>query len=325
MRRREAARLRFRDPEPTRTPGNDRRPAPRWRVVAVAAGLFVAACADRTPPASGAPCAATGGWVEPGPGRTVGEKAVLEEAARARIVLLGEVHDDPAHHDWQLDLVSALHRQNRPLVIGVEALPRSAQAELDRWVAGELGEAEFLAATRWSETWGHDPKLYFPLFRFARDHRIPMLAMNVDRRLVSRVAREGWAGVPADERQGVGDPAPPAAAYRRSLTQAFSGHAEAVGRQDGAAAARLERFIEAQLTWDRAMAEAVAGAAAARPDATIVGIAGRGHVEHGWGIPDQLRDLGATPMVLLPVSADEACADAGLADAVFVLPARYPR
>lgn len=266
-----------------------------------------------------------GSWVEPGPRRIVGEMAVLKEAVGARIVLLGEVHDDPAHHDWQVDVVSALHRQNRPLVIGVEALPRSAQTDLDRWVAGELGEAEFLAATRWSETWGHDPELYLPLFRFARDHRIPMLAMNVDRRLVSRVAREGWAGVPADERQGVGDPAPPAEAYRRSLTQAFAGHAEAVGRRDGAAATRLERFIEAQLTWDRAMAEAVAGAAAARPEATIVGIAGRGHVEHGWGIPDQLRDLGATPKVLLPVSADEACADAGLADAVFVLPARYLR
>lgn len=70
------------------------------------------------------------------------------------------------------------------------------------------------------------------------------------------------------------------------------------------------------------MAEAIAVGSAARPTATLVGIAGRGHVEHGWGIPRQLEDLGApSPMVLLAMPADEACAaPAGVADAIFVLP-----
>ncbi|HYN38683.1 MAG TPA: ChaN family lipoprotein, partial [Rhodospirillales bacterium] len=144
------------------------------------------------------------------------EAVILERAAAAPIVLLAEVHDDPAHHAWQLRMLSALRGRGRPLVLGVEMLPRRAQPDLDRWVAGELSERAFLQAVRWQETWGHDPALYLPVFRFARDHRIPMLAMNVDRSLVAKVARSGWEAVPAGQREGLGEPAMPAEPYRRS-------------------------------------------------------------------------------------------------------------
>lgn len=270
-----------------------------------------------------AACAAAGSWLEPGSLRIVSEEAVLDGAAGARIVLLGEVHDDADHHRWQLRVLSALHERKRPLIIGVEMLPRRAQPALDRWVAGGLGEAEFLDAVRWKETWGYPPALYLTVFRFARDHHIPMLALNVERGLIAKVARNGWDAVPAEERQGIAEPAPPAEAYRRSLAAAFAEHAGGAPAK-GAGGARLERFAQAQVTWDRAMAETIATAAAARPDASIVGIVGRGHVENGWGIPHQLADLGAAkPLALLPVTEEEACAAApDLADAVFVLPGK---
>ncbi len=270
-----------------------------------------------------AACAAAGSWLEPGSLRIVGEEAVLDGAAEARIVLLGEVHDDANHHRWQLRVLSALHERKRPLIIGVEMLPRRAQPALDRWVAGGLGEAEFLDAVRWKETWGYDPALYLPVFRFARDHHIAMLALNVERGLIAKVARNGCEAVPSGERQGVSEPASPAEAYRRSLAAAFAEHAGGAPAK-GTDGARLERFIQAQVTWDRAMAEAIAAAAAAGPDASIVGVVGRGHVENGWGIPHQLADLGAAePVILLAAEVAEACAAApGLADAVFVLPGK---
>jgi len=57
--------------------------------------------------------------------------------------------------------------------------------------------------------WGYDAALYMPLFQFARLNRIPMIALNVERKLVSRVGQQGWEGVPAAEREGLSDPAPP--------------------------------------------------------------------------------------------------------------------
>jgi hypothetical protein len=81
-------------------------------------------------------------------------------------------------------------------------------------------------------------------------------------------------------------------------------------------------FVDAQLTWDRAMAEALATAHRRDPDAQIVGIVGRGHIESGYGIPHQLADLGIEAVeVLLPVDADIDChaIPADLADALFVV------
>jgi S1-C subfamily serine protease len=69
------------------------------------------------------------------------------------------------------------------------------------------------------------------------------------------------------------------------------------------------------------MAEALAEAHRLDPGAIVVGIVGRGHLEHGYGIPHQLADLGIDDVaVLLPVDAGADCAalEAGLADAVFV-------
>jgi uncharacterized iron-regulated protein len=65
------------------------------------------------------------------------------------------------------------------MLLGLEMFPRRAQPVLDRWVAGELTEAELLTQTEWSKVWGFDPSLYLPLFEFARMNRVPMVALNV--------------------------------------------------------------------------------------------------------------------------------------------------
>jgi len=85
----------------------------------------------------------------------------------------------------------------------------------------------------------------------------------------------------------------------------------------------FKRFVEAQLTWDRAMAQALAGAKREFSDATIVGVLGSGHVADGHGVPHQLKDLGVTILTtLIPESVDTACRLVGTsyADIVFTLP-----
>ena len=55
------------------------------------------------------------------------------------------------------------------------------------------------------------------LFDRARLNRIRMIALNIDRGLVSRVGRDGWAAVPADAREGLSNPAPASPGYLREL------------------------------------------------------------------------------------------------------------
>ena len=75
------------------------------------------------------------------------------------------------------------------MVIGFEMFPRRVQPALDRWVAGELTEAEFLQQAEWGKVWSMPAELYLPLFHFARMNRIPMLALNIDaERFIERLA-----------------------------------------------------------------------------------------------------------------------------------------
>ena len=254
-------------------------------------------------------------WVVPATRRERPASDVIRDAARSRFVLLGELHDRADHHRWQLQTVSALAAR-RPVVLGFEMFPRRTQAVLDRWVTGELDSGTFLRESDWQRVWGFPAPLYLPLFEFARLNRAPMRALNIDRALVSRVGREGWAAVPVGAREGVSDPAPPTPAYRSMLADAMAAHGgEAAPSHDG-----MQRFVDAQLTWDRALAEGLVAAARAYPDALIVGIMGTGHLEHGYGVPHQLAALGErSATVLLPWDTDRDCAKLtpDLADAVF--------
>ena len=123
-------------------------------------------------------------------------------------MLLGETHDQAEHHRWQFHTIAALFSHRPDMVLGFEMFPRRFQPVLDRWSKGGLSEADFLREVDWPQIWGFASELYLPLFDFARMHRLPMLALNIDRVTNRRVAAQGSASVPGIEREDVGDPAP---------------------------------------------------------------------------------------------------------------------
>lgn len=258
-------------------------------------------------------CPAPGQWViDDGERRSTA--ALMPELAERRVLLLGERHDRLDHHRWQLHTLAALHAHRPSMVIGLEMLPREAQPALDAWIAGELDESAFLAASDWQRAWGFDPALYLPILHFARMQRIPLVALNVTPALRGRLATEGWESVPAEERFGITPPAPAAPAYRERLAAIFAQHADLDDDPAG-----LERFIAAQLVWDRAMAAALSDAS--RPDTLVVGLMGQGHLAGGDGVPAQLDDLGlADHRSLLPwTPGDDCAAPKEHADAHYVL------
>lgn len=288
---------------------------------AVALSLAALALAGPVAAVEGPGCL-PGTWLDPATGGRLGHDAVVAAAASRAVVLLGETHDDAEHHHWQLSTLAALHGRRPDLVLGFEALPRRVQPILDRWSAGELAPEAFLEEVGWDEVWGYDADLYLPLLHFARLHRVPLVALNVERHLVSRVGREGWDAVPEGEREGLSRPAPPAEAYVDRLLASWVQHAP--GRDDPAKlreTPEFQRFVAAQLTWDRAMAEALAKAQD-RPGAPLVaGIVGSEHARDRHGVAHQLADLGVTDTAVLLPGSVEACArpEPGVADALFLV------
>lgn len=311
---------------------------PARAIAAIGCALAVSAHAQEIPlhAVAGRACLTHSAWYRfPGDGpRTVSGPELLADISRRDIVLLGEQHDDADHHHWQLQTLATLHLLRPRMVIGFESFPRGVQPVLDKWIAGDLTVKQFLEQAAWEKNWNLPPELYLPLFQFARLNRIPIIALNIERSLIEQVRTHGWDAVPEAQKQGVSRPAPAAPAYREALFEVFKHHPAASRKKDARAASMNDEafryFVESQLTWDRAMAEALIrrmndGQRPERP--LLVGIMGSGHVRHGYGVPHQLRDLGATGVAtLLPVDTQEDCDELkpGFADAVFVLP-RTPR
>jgi len=273
--------------------------------------------------AAAADCVPVGAWVAPAAAaQPIAGPTLLARAAARPVVLLGEVHDSAEHHRWQLQTIAALHALHPQMVLAFEMFPRRVQPALDRWVAGELGEADFLAAAEWRAVWAGEPQLYLPIFHFARMNQVPMVAINVDRALTRAVSEGGFDAVPVARREGVTRPAPAAGSYLDALRDAYAQH-----EREGSGTGRPDRndpvfgrFVESQLVWDRAMAQGIAAARARWPQALVVGVMGQGHLAHGYGVPHQLRDLGVNDaMTLLPWDRGTDCAqlEAGFADAVF--------
>ncbi|PMR75727.1 ChaN family lipoprotein [Billgrantia endophytica] len=259
-------------------------------------------------------CPAPGQWFQPG-GERLAPDALFAELEERDVVLLGEQHDNRDHHRWQLHTLAGLHARRPDMVIALEMLPREAQPALDAWVAGELDEQGFLDQSGWRTAWGFDLDLYLPILHFARLHQVPLKAINVTPELRGRLVSEGWDAIPETERFGITAPAQAPEAYRERLAAIYERHPT---QSDEAG---LERFINAQLVWDRAMASGLADAQGAA--GLVVGLIGQGHLQFEQGVPHQLSDLGIanhTALLPWPVDGDECQPPPdGLARAVFAI------
>ncbi|HSG22140.1 MAG TPA: ChaN family lipoprotein, partial [Azonexus sp.] len=258
--------------------------------LALATGLAVAT-AEKRKAAAAETCVVASGWLEPATSKSksIAANKLLSSVANRDFVLLGEQHADPDHHRWQLQTLAGLHVYRPDMVIGFEMFPRRLQPVLDRWVEGKLTVRDFLTQSEWDTVWSFPAELYLPLFEFARINQIPMLALNVERSLTKAIGEKGWDNVSATERAGLGRPAPPVAAYREILSNVYREHAPAPRRlavKPGQADKAFEAFLDAQLTWDRAMAEGLASRAVPGKNGSkplLVGIMGSGHLRFGHG------------------------------------------
>ncbi|TCT21521.1 putative iron-regulated protein [Thiobaca trueperi] len=227
-----------------------------------------------------------------------GMDRLLDRLADRRVIFVGESHDRYEDHLNQLAIIQGLHARGKPLVIGMEFFQQPFQPALDDYIAGTLDEAEFLRRTQYFDRWRYDYRLYRPILRFAREQRIPVIALNLESELTRRVGEVGIAGLSTDERARIPtgiDRADPA--YRARLEAVFKQH-------PGADQRNIEHFVEVQLMWDEGMADRAAQALAAHPDRTLVVLAGSGHLEYGQGIPKRLLRRVDVPSAIVLNGAD---------------------
>lgn len=206
----------------------------------------------------------------------------LPALAQARLVHVGESHGTLSHHLAQLEVVKALKAAGVKVVVGLEMLPRGEQAALDRYLAKAMKEQEFVKT--FEQSWSDWPA-YRPVFDWCRENGVAMFGLNVPRSITRKVAREGFASLTKEELGLL----PPIAcqvhpSYEAFLRRVLGAHDK---NQDDA---QFQRFCEAQLVWDTAMAVHALDVLATRPQAAMVVMTGS---VHAWrpALPSQVRKL----------------------------------
>lgn len=230
-------------------------------------------------------------------GYFVSEEVMLSAATDARIVYIGEVHNNMESHRQQLKVVRAMvERWPGQVAIGMEMFIPEQQQALDAWVAGEISETDFLEESKWRERWNIDFNYYKPLLLFAREYRIPVIGLNVPKTLVRAVAKKDFQELTDEERRQLPD-IDMNTPYRDALTQAYyGGHTQS---ENG-----LAGFQRVQALWDEGMAENAVRYlnSADGQDRHMVIIAGGNHIRYGIGIPRAVFRRFPSSYVLLGTS-----------------------
>jgi len=206
---------------------------------------------------------------------------VMEQLADERLIYVGETHTAYEDHLIQLDVLRAMAKNPQGLALGVEWFQTRFQTVLDDYLAGRISESSFLRDVEYFQRWRFDYRLYRPIIQFAKDHGIPIIALNAPRELTDQIRKLGVNGLPEEfSRQLPGDYDFSDKAYEAALREVFEQH-----QSDDK---EFQRFLEVQLTWDETMASGVAAYLQANPNGRILVLAGRGHIGGRSGIPNRV-------------------------------------
>jgi len=217
--------------------------------------------------------------------RLVDLPGIIEKVSSRKIIYAGEVHDRFEHHRAQFEIIRGLHGKNKKIAIGMEMFQSPFQQVLDDYIAGKIGEKEFLKKSEYFTRWSFDYNLYREILLYARAYKIPVVALNIRRELVSKVSKTGMLALTKDERGELpADMDFTDKEYRRRLRESFQRHVHSTENN-------FDFFYQAQVLWDEAMAHTLDAFMRKNPEYQVVVIAGGGHLAFGSGIPRRTHRL----------------------------------
>jgi uncharacterized iron-regulated protein len=222
----------------------------------------------------------------------------MTRLAEQDVIYLGEEHRNAWHIEAALRILGALLERHRRPVLALEMFGWDGQAGLDQYLSEEqTSRDDFLAASRWEQNWGGAFEDYAPLITFAREHHLPVLALNPPRPLVRRVATLGLDRALADadmRRWGLQD-----ATFVEDLAYRDVIVSQLRACHGGLSDEGYQRMYEASLFRDEGMARTIASYLS-RPKAgtddgvgPLVSYTGGGHIQYRVPVPNRvLRQAG---------------------------------
>lgn len=196
---------------------------------------------------------------------------LLSRMATADVVILGEVHDNPDHHENQRRVLSEL----QPKAVVWEMLTAIEAGRIDSAIVREPAKLE--KVLEWAQSGWPSFAMYYPIFAAAPEARI--YGGEVPRAAALSVMRAGPAvAFGADAaRYGLNIDLPADEEAEREELQ-FEAHCGAIPQDKLAAMVGIQRLRDAVLAREIITAINDTGG-------PVVVITGNGHARRDWGIP----------------------------------------
>lgn len=241
--------------------------------------------------------------IEPAKAMKIDE--IVDKIADKKIIYVGERHDSFEQHVVQLEIIRGIFRKNPNIAIGMEMFERESQQALNDFIAGKIDEKTFLKQSAYFKNWGLDYNFYKDIIRFARDEKIPLIALNLRREIVSKVASSGIDSLSEDERKELPTEMDMTDHdYKSRLIEIFEKHTGSKNRN-------FDNFYQSQIIWDETMSQSIDEYLKKNPDRQVIVIAGSGHFIYGSGIPKRTfrRNQHNYAIVLSDTPIDSGIAD----------------
>ena len=213
-------------------------------------------------------------------GAPVSIEELMQDLESCRITYVGEKHTNTAHHEIQLQIIQSVYSNNPNMVVGMEMFDHTYQEILDSWSAGKLDEETFLRKVHWYANWRFDYALYRDILNFIKENQIRVVALNIPSDITKKIRVGGVENLRIEEKKHLPENIDLSYASHRDYVQkVFQDH-----RSHFRGNVKFEDFYAAQAVWEDIMAERIAKNLA---ESKMVVLAGNGHIQFKYGIPDR--------------------------------------
>jgi hypothetical protein len=110
--------------------------------------------------------------------KNLAKKELIQKIRESDVTLIADYHTFAQAQRTALRIIRDAIRPGEEWSIGIEMVPSHFQTELDAFQAGKLSLAEFHEIIDYRSEWGFPWQHYKPLFDWAREHKVRLIALN---------------------------------------------------------------------------------------------------------------------------------------------------
>ena len=209
-----------------------------------------------------------------------GDTAFWNAVKQADVIYVGETHDDPADHAYQIQLIRGLLARKLCFAVGWEMFDWTQQALLDDWHRRRISLDELLSRTGFQKSWGLYSPAYSRILKITGQNRIRSIALNAPAELPRKIAH--GENLTKEERRMMPE-------GFVATEGGYKNFVSMIGDHPGMQRTDLRRFFDAQEVWDQIMAARILEFTKGHPGMKLIVLTGRGHLPGGYGIPFYVR------------------------------------